>query len=127
MPALIATARHGGSVVEVNLRVGGYIWENSPAINVYGTVVDAEKLQRGLIVAEERTLTQDPAFAIRAIVDIAIRALSPAVNDPTTASQALDVLEPLLHRLAQGTWAPATSTTPTERSGSSTTLRTGRT
>ena len=101
MPALIATARHGGSVVEVNLRVGGYLWENSPAINVYGAApAYPEKLQRGLIVAEERTLTQDPAFAIRAIVDIAIRALSPAVNDPTTASQALDVLEPLLHRLA---------------------------
>ena len=53
-----------------------------------------------IIVSDERTLAQDPAFAIRAIVDIAIRALSPAVNDPTTACQALDTLESILHRLA---------------------------
>ncbi len=40
----------------------------------------------------ERTIEQDPAFALRIMVDIAIRALSPAVNDPTTAVQVLDHL-----------------------------------
>ena len=44
----------------------------------------------------ERTIEQDPAFAVRIMVDIAIRALSPAVNDPTTAVQVLDHLEDLL-------------------------------
>jgi len=44
----------------------------------------------------ERTIEQDPAFAIRVMVDIAIRALSPAVNDPTTAVQVLDYLEETL-------------------------------
>ena len=39
---------------------------------------------------DERTFDQDPAFAIRMMVDIANRALSPAVNDPTTAVQVLD-------------------------------------
>ena len=43
---------------------------------------------------------QDPAFAIRAIVDIALRALSPAVNDPTTGVNAIDGLESLLLFLA---------------------------
>ena len=56
---------------------------------------------RSIIVAEERTLVQDPAFAIRAIVDISIRALSPATNDPTTGTQALDTLESILHLLAE--------------------------
>jgi uncharacterized membrane protein len=53
-----------------------------------------------VILAEERTITQDPAFALRAIVDIALRALSPAVNDPTTAIQALDAIDTLLMEFA---------------------------
>ena len=44
----------------------------------------------------ERTLEQDPAFCIRVMVDVAIRALSAAINDPTTAVQVLDHLEDLL-------------------------------
>ena len=51
-------------------------------------------------MSEERTTPQDPAFAIRAIVDIALRALSPAVNDPTTGVNAIDGLESLLLFLA---------------------------
>ena len=47
-------------------------------------------------VGAERTLEQDPVFAFRVIVDSAKRALSPAVNDPTTAVLAIDQLEPLL-------------------------------
>ena len=52
-----------------------------------------------LVLARQRTIDQDPAFAIRMLVDIAIRALSPAVNDPTTAVQALDRIETLLLEL----------------------------
>jgi uncharacterized membrane protein len=49
----------------------------------------------------ERTLEQDPAFALRILVDIAIRALSPAVNDPTTAVQVIDHLEDTLTAMAR--------------------------
>ena len=52
------------------------------------------------MVGDGRTITQDPAFAIRAMVDIAIRALSPAINDPTTAVEVLDGLETMLLALA---------------------------
>jgi uncharacterized membrane protein len=48
----------------------------------------------------ERTVEQDPGFAVRILVDIAIRALSPAVNDPTTAVQVLNHLETLLEALS---------------------------
>ena len=62
----------------------------------------AEKgLMRGVHLATERTFEQDPKYAIRLLVDIAIKALSPAVNDPTTAVQALDQIEDLLRRLAR--------------------------
>ena len=44
----------------------------------------------------ERTLEQDPMFAFRIIVDIALKALSPAINDPTTAVLALDQVHRLL-------------------------------
>jgi hypothetical protein len=46
-------------------------------------------------LGRERTIEQDPAFSLRILVDIAIRALSPAVNDPTTAVQVLDYIEDL--------------------------------
>ncbi|MFF4499992.1 DUF2254 domain-containing protein [Streptomyces sp. NPDC001401] len=46
-----------------------------------------------------RSLGQDPSYGLRLLVDIAIRALSPAVNDPTTAVQALDQIEETLLRL----------------------------
>ena len=50
-------------------------------------------------MGEERTFDQDPKYAIRLLVDIAIKALSPAINDPTTAVQALNQIEDLLLRL----------------------------
>jgi uncharacterized membrane protein len=50
-------------------------------------------------MGEERTFDQDPKYALRLLVDIAIKALSPAINDPTTAVQALDQIEDLLRRL----------------------------
>ena len=49
-----------------------------------------------LALGEERTIEQDPAFALRILVDIAIRALSPAVNDPNTACQVMGGIEDLL-------------------------------
>jgi uncharacterized membrane protein len=52
-------------------------------------------------LATERTFEQDPKFAIRLLVDIAIKALSPAINDPTTAVQAIDQIEDLLVRLGR--------------------------
>ena len=53
-------------------------------------------VDRSLVLFRERTMYQDPAYGFRQLVDIAIRALSPAVNDPTTAVQCLDRLTDLL-------------------------------
>ena len=58
-------------------------------------------MREAIELGEERTFEQDPKYAIRLLVDIAIRALSPAINDPTTAVQALDQIEDLLLRLGQ--------------------------
>ncbi len=53
----------------------------------------------GLVTGQERTFGQDPLFAFRLLADIAMRALSPAVNDPATAVQVLDTTESLLQAL----------------------------
>jgi uncharacterized membrane protein len=60
---------------------------------------DERALRAAFVLGGQRTFEQDPKYAIRLLVDIAIKALSPAVNDPTTAVQALDQIEDLLLRL----------------------------
>jgi uncharacterized membrane protein len=70
-------------------------------IEVYGSSAPDRRLLESLVATGiERTIEQDPAFALRIVVDIAIRALSPAVNDPATAVQVLDYIEQLLQSLA---------------------------
>ena len=58
------------------------------------------RLSRAIDLTESRTMYQDVGFALRQLVDIAERALSPAVNDPTTAVQALDRIGDLVRRIA---------------------------
>lgn len=96
--ALVREAQRAGVVVEVATAVGGYVARGAPLFRVHGPAerLDGKRLRAGALLAEERTIAQDPAFAIRAIVDLALRALSPAVNDPTTAVQVLDGLDELL-------------------------------
>lgn len=97
---LLQIAEQRGVVVELLWDVGSYLPNGTPMFVIHGDAeVSESRLSRAIIVADERTITQDPNYGIRAIVDIAIRALSPAVNDPTTAVQALDTIESLLHHI----------------------------
>ena len=100
---IVRSAEAADVVVEVAIGVGAYVPQGAPLFRVRGAAegLDIAELRRGAIIAEERTITQDPAFAIRAVVDIALRALSPAVNDPTTAVQGLDGVEVLLLDLSR--------------------------
>lgn len=61
---------------------------------------EEEALARCVMLGAERTPYEDTAFGFRELVDIAERALSPGINDPTTAVQALDQIHDLLRRLA---------------------------
>ena len=80
---------------------GQYVAPGMPVLRIHGgdSGPAHARARRVLVLARQRTIDQDPAFALRMLVDIAIRALSPAVNDPTTAVQALDRLEELLVEL----------------------------
>lgn len=99
--ALLRAAVDAGVTVEVLPAVGEYLSPGDELFRVHGGgEVPDRALLRTLVVSDERTIEQDPAFALRIMVDTAIRALSPAVNDPTTAVQALDAIEDLVRSLA---------------------------
>jgi uncharacterized membrane protein len=100
---LVAAAAAAGVTVELAVAVGEYVDPGQVLVRVHGGgegMLAPRLLRAGVEIGEERTIELDPAFAMRIVVDTAIRALSPAVNDPTTAVQGIDVLEPLVRELA---------------------------
>lgn len=90
-------------VIELVPRIGDYIAVGEPLFRLYdgAAKLDAHALGRALAFGPERTIQQDPMFAFRILVDIAVKALSPAINDPTTAVLALDQLHRLLRRIGE--------------------------
>jgi len=99
--ALEKAAEAGDLTVELVHAVGEYLGPGEVLLRVHGTgALDEDTLCDAVEIGEERTVEQDPAFAMRIIVDTAIRALSPAVNDPTTAVHGIDVLEVLVREIA---------------------------
>ncbi len=101
LPGLTRCAADAGGVIEVLVRVGDAIPGGAPVARHRGGDPVADDAIRGaLTFGQERTMDQDPAFGFRQLVDIAARALSPGINDPTTAAQVIDQLHDLLRRLA---------------------------
>lgn len=85
------------------VRVGDSIVPGTPVAAVRGADDRAGaslRISRALVVDVERSLVHDPRYSLRLLVDVAIRALSPAVNDPTTAVRALDEIEAVLRTAA---------------------------
>ena len=98
---LAALARQADGLIEVVPQVGDFVSLGDPLFHLYGGGDIGERdLQQSIAIGPERTMEQDPAFAFRIIVDIAAKALSPAINDPTTAVLAIDQLHHLLRSLA---------------------------
>ena len=93
---LAALARRADCLIELVPQVGDFVAQGDPLFRLYDGDVDDRDLQQAIAIGPERTMEQDPAFAFRIIVDIAAKALSPAINDPTTAVLALDQLHHLL-------------------------------
>jgi uncharacterized membrane protein len=93
-------ARHD-CVLHFLPEVGEYVSRTAPFCEVYGGAAPplAEILAH-LDIAPERTMYQDVGFGFRQLVDIAEKALSPAINDPTTAVQVIDRLEDFLLQLS---------------------------
>lgn len=83
--------------------VGDALVEDTLLLRMHGSwrPLAEAPLRQAIQAARERTFEQDPKYTPRLLVDIAIKALSPAINDPTTAIQALDQIEDLLLRLSR--------------------------
>ena len=103
IPALVSIAARNRYAIELLVSVGDAALEATPILRVFGrgAAVRESSLKDAIRLGGERTFAQDPKYAIRLLVDIAIKALSPAINDPTTAVQALDQIEDLLVRLGR--------------------------
>jgi uncharacterized membrane protein len=97
---LAGWAREHQCLVVLCHRVGDFAPAGATLIETYGGGASGRraeaKLRNMIALGDERTIEQDPAFAIRIMVDIADKALSPAINDPTTAVQALNHLSDVL-------------------------------
>ena len=99
---LVQLAKQHDGRIDVLADVGDTVIEGITLLHVSSLrKIPETELRHALDLGEERTFEQDPKYAIRLLVDIAIRALSPAVNDPTTAVQALDQIGDLLLRLGR--------------------------
>jgi uncharacterized membrane protein len=105
---LVAAARQADCVIELVPQVGDFVSRGDPLFRICPADrrIDGGALQEMVALGPERTLEQDPAFAFRIMVDIASRALSPAINDPTTAVLALDQLHRLLRYVGQKQLGP---------------------
>jgi uncharacterized membrane protein len=93
--ALVDLATRAGSVVRLLYRPGHFVVEGLPLAHVWPpeTAADVRRaLERAHVTGAHRTLSQDLSFAIDQLVEIAIRALSPAVNDTFTAITCIDWL-----------------------------------
>jgi uncharacterized membrane protein len=99
--ALVALARQADGTIAMACAVGDTLVEGATLLRVHGarTPLTEDALLRAVHLGRERTFEQDPKYPIRLLVDVAVKALSPAINDPTTAVQTIDQLEDLLRRL----------------------------
>ena len=102
--ALLQLAREHHTVVRMECGIGSFVVEDTPLVSVALPEAPPEELADGLRAAyaidRHRTLEQDAAFGIRQLVDMALRALSPGINDTTTAVMCVDYLAAILVRLA---------------------------
>src|SRR6202047_4612141 len=116
--ALVAAARAADALIVLRFRSGQFVLRGEPL----AAIVPSDKvgalevaIDRGVHIGRHRTLTQDSEFGIAQVVEIAIRALSPAVNDTFTGVACVDWLADALLTLAErppleGNWYDTSST-----------------
>ena len=103
---LVRLARDADVALVSKLHYGAFVPEGAPLLEVHrgdAARLDAKAAVHAFRLGQERTMQRDVAFGFRQLADIAAKALSPGVNDPTSAVQALDGMHDLLRRLATRT------------------------
>ncbi len=101
---LLAWADEQDVVVRMERCIGEFTFEGLPVLSVAGRPLDdrdREHLGGSHVIGRQRTVEQDAAFGIRQIVDVALKALSPGINDTTTAQMSVEHLTAILLRLGE--------------------------
>jgi uncharacterized membrane protein len=93
---LVMQCQQQNGWLELTVGVGEYLAHETPLALVHDGNLTDDDVTRCLLVRGERTFVQDPGFGFRQLADVAVRALSPGINDPTTAVQAIDRIGDLL-------------------------------
>ncbi len=101
---LLELAEDHEVVIEMRPTIGEFIVEGAELARVHGATVPDEAFVRdvcGLVaIGRRRTLQQDVEFGVRQIIDIGVKAMSPSINDPTTALNCLDHCAAILRKMA---------------------------
>ncbi|NIL58230.1 DUF2254 domain-containing protein [Salinispora arenicola] len=101
--ALVRWASQRDCHLRSKVAAGDYVIAGQPVMEIYGKRPSSDSIEQihaMVAMGIERTIERDPAFPFRILVDSAARALSSAINDPTTAVQMLDYIEELLRTIA---------------------------
>lgn len=102
-PALLRYADKNGQVISISQRAGDYVFEGSVLANVVGANRPDDLINvinEFVVVGASRNPRQDLEFSIRQLVEIALRALSPGINDPFTAITCINRLGTLINLVA---------------------------
>lgn len=101
---LIAFARERKTVVKLRHGIGVFVAEGSPIAEIIADsepdTPTIEALHQTFAIGDRRTMVQDASYGIRQIVDVALKALSPGVNDTTTAVTCVEHLGTIIAHLA---------------------------
>jgi len=111
-PRLLATAQAYNTILRVERYIGQFVAAGTPVVGIFSTGEPPAGLQAATLqafaIGPARTMDQDAEFGVLQIVDIALKAMSPAINDPTTALTCIDQLGRLMVRAAGREPAPTT-------------------
>jgi len=106
---LVAIARRHSGVLRLRCEPGHFLFDGSP-IGEFGGAPPSEGLadevRAAVLLGPKRTAVQDVEFDLHGLVEIALRALSPGINDPFTAMICIDRLAAALARVTRGTIRP---------------------
>ena len=87
--AILLAGLPEGAIARLEVRVGSFVGRDAPFATIWAVGASPDELDRAVhravTIGTMRTMQEDVPFGIRQLVDIALRALSPAINDPTTA------------------------------------------
>jgi uncharacterized membrane protein len=107
---LMYLAKDNRTIVRMEHGIGAFVVQDTALVSLALTYPPDQKMINALnaayTIGRHRTVDQDPAFGIRQIVDMAMKALSPGVNDTSTAVMCVDYLTSIMARLASRQFPP---------------------